>query len=209
MKRVPIALRGFGPKHSYIRDTAHLFIVRPRHRSIARWASLVLLVTFAPAFAQTTIWTDGTGDWFTPANWSAGVPDSTTITQINNGGTAQIMSSGAAASDVEIGIGAQDSGTLSILGLGNLNGDGILYVARSGTGIVNITNGGVVSSIRFIIGENSGSDGTATVSGFGSMWTNIAVCTVGFEGNGTLNITNGGRVSNLNTSSIGDIGTGA
>src|SRR5262249_18302715 len=85
---------------------------------------------------------------------------------------------------------------------------GSVYVARSGTGSFNITAGGVVSSIRFVIGENSASDGTATISGFGSMWTNVAVCFVGFDGNGTLNITNGGQVSNLNSTCIGENGTG-
>ena len=177
---------------------------------IARWALLALFLSSAPAFAQTTVWTDGTGNWFTPANWSAGVPNASTTALINNGGEAQISSSGAAAGEVEIGVGAQDSGTLSTSGSGNLDDSGgALYVGRSGTGNLNITDGGVVSSIRFIIGENAGSTGTATVSGSGSMWTNIAVCTIGFEGNGTLNITNGGQLSNSNTTTIGDIGTGS
>ena len=151
-------------------DAAHLLVVRSRHRSVARWGLLVLLVTSAPVFSQTTVWTDGTGDWFTAANWSAGVPDSSTIADINNGGTAQIMSSGAAASDVEIGVGAQHSGTLSTSGSGNLQCDGSIYVARSGMGSISITDGGVVSSGRFVVGENSGSNGTATVSGSGSIW---------------------------------------
>ena len=47
------------------------------------------------------------------------------------------------------------------------------------------------------------------MSGSGSMWTNIAVCFVGFDGNGTLNITNGGQVSISNLTSIGENGTGA
>jgi T5SS/PEP-CTERM-associated repeat protein len=188
-------------------DTAHLFIGHPRRRSVARWVLVALLVTSAPAFGQTTTWIDGTGDWFSPANWSAGVPDSSTIADINNGGTAQIMSSGAAASLVEVGVGAKDTGTLSVSGSGNLDG-GPLYVGRSGTGTVSITGGGVVSSGNFIIGENAGSDGTATVFGSGSMWTNIAVCFVGFNGNATLNITSGGQVFNSNATSIGENGTG-
>ena len=156
-----------------------------------------------------TLWIDGTGDWFNPSNWSAGVPNSSTIALINNGGTAQITSGGAAASEVELGVGAQDVGTLSTSGSGSLQDEGSLYVGRSGTGTLDVTGGSVVSSTRFIIGENSGSNGTATVSGSGSMWTNIAVCTIGFEGNGTLNITNGGQLSQSNTTTIGDIGTGA
>ena len=156
-----------------------------------------------------TFWVDGTGDWFNPANWSGGVPNSNVIALINNGGTAQITSGGAAASELELGVGDQDVGTLSASGAGSLQDEGSVYVGRSGTGTLSITKGGVISSTRFIIGENSGSNGTATVSGSGSMWTNLAVCTIGFEGNGTLNITNGGQLSQSNTTTIGDIGTGA
>ena len=178
------------------------------HR-VACWALFVLLAASAPAFSQTTVWTDGTGNWFTPANWSAGVPNANTTALINNGGNAQISSSGAAAGEVEIGVGAQDSGTLSTSGPGDLQDGGSVYVGRSGTGNFSITNGGVVSSIRFVIGENSGSNGTATVSGSGSMWTNDAVCFVGFDGSATLNITNGGQLSNSNSTSIGENGTGS
>src|SRR6266700_5989064 len=95
-------------------DVAHLSVARSPYRSLARWALLALFVTSVPAFAQTTVWTDATGDWFTPANWSAGVPDSSTTAQINNGGTAQIIANGAAAGFVEMGVGAGDTGTLSI-----------------------------------------------------------------------------------------------
>src|SRR5881394_2398842 len=96
--------------------------------SVARWALLALFVTSVPAFAQTTIWTDATGDWFTPANWSAGVPDSSTTAQINNGGTAQIMASDAAASEVDLGVAAGDMGTLSVSGAGMLQVGGLMYV---------------------------------------------------------------------------------
>jgi len=186
----------------------HLFVPNARHRTVALWALLALLVASGPAFAQTTVWTDGTGDWFTPTNWSAGVPNANTGALINNGGDAQITASGAAAGEVEIGVGAQDSGTLSVSASGDLQDGGSVYVGRSGTGNFNITDGGVVASIRFVIGENSGSNGTATVSGSGSMWMNDAVCFVGFDGNATLNITNGGQLSNLNSTSIGENGTG-
>ncbi|HAO25635.1 MAG TPA: autotransporter outer membrane beta-barrel domain-containing protein, partial [Methylophaga sp.] len=48
------------------------------------------------------------------------------------------------------------------------------------------------------IGENAGSNGTVTVDGAGSNFTNIqSGVTVGNSGNGTLNILNGGTVSNV------------
>src|SRR6266513_1634498 len=101
-------------------DIAHLPVPRSPYRSLARWALLTLLATSVPAFAQTTVWTDATGDWFTATNWSAGVPDSSTTAQINNGGTAQRMASGAAANLVELGVVAGDVGTLSVSGTGIL-----------------------------------------------------------------------------------------
>src|SRR4051794_40314089 len=107
-------------------DTAPLFILDWRHRMGVLWALLALLIISAPAFGQTTVWTDATGDWFTAANWSAGVPDSSTAAQTNNGGTAQIMSSGAAASEVDLGVLAGDAGTLSISGAGSLQDGGAM-----------------------------------------------------------------------------------
>jgi hypothetical protein len=101
-------------------DTANLFGPRFRHRSIALWPLLTLLITSECAFGQTTMWTDGTGDWFTPANWSAGVPDASTAAQISNGGTAEILANGAAAGFVELGVGPGDTGTLTVSGAGNL-----------------------------------------------------------------------------------------
>ena len=49
-----------------------------------------LFVALARITSAQTIWNAQTGDWFQPANWSDGVPDSATDAQINNGGTAQI-----------------------------------------------------------------------------------------------------------------------
>jgi len=49
-------------------DTMNLFIAGSRYRSVARWSLTALLMTVAPVFSQTTVWTDATGDWFTAAN---------------------------------------------------------------------------------------------------------------------------------------------
>jgi T5SS/PEP-CTERM-associated repeat protein/autotransporter-associated beta strand protein len=161
--------------------------------------------TIAPTFAQQTVWIDGTGNWFTPANWSAGVPTSASAARINNGGTAQIAASGGMAGAVTLGFGAQDSGNLSVSGSGTLQTNGIMYLGEAGTGTLSITNGGVVSSGRFIIGDNVGSSGIATVSGSGSMWVNNVVCFVGYSGTATLNVTSGGTVSD-SQASIGEAG---
>ena len=49
-----------------------------------------------------------------------------------------------------------------------------LYVGYSGSGTLNITDGGAVSSTYGYIGYNSGSTGAVTVDGTGSTWTNSA-----------------------------------
>src|SRR5437773_2949033 len=133
-------------------DTALLFIPQSHHRGVALWALLALLVASAPAFGQTTIWTDATGNWFNAANWSVGVPDSSTVAQINNGGTAQIMSSGAAASEVDLGVLVGDAGTLSISGAGSLQGGGAMNMGEAGTGTLNIVEGGTVSDSSAVVG---------------------------------------------------------
>ena len=58
---------------------------------LAKTAALTLalsLIVPAIGFGQ-TIWTDGTGDWFLGANWSAGVPNSSTQAQVNNTGLSK------------------------------------------------------------------------------------------------------------------------
>ena len=182
-------------------DTMNLFIAGSRYRSVARWSLTALLMTVAPVFSQTTVWTDATGDWFTAANWSAGVPTSSTTAQINNAGTAQIMSSGAVAAEVDLGVAAGDVGTLSISGTGNLQDGGTMNVGEAGTGTLNITTGGTVSTggTGSVIGHDPASSGTVTVSGAGSTWTNTASLSISDAGgNGILSITGGGVVSSGN-----------
>lgn len=71
----------------------------------------------------------------------------------------------------------------------------ILVVGHTNNGTLRIENGGKV--INWNVGEigaNSGSTGTATVSGAGSEWKNSDWLTVGESGTGTLHIADGGRV---------------
>ena len=111
------------------------------------------------------------GDWFTAGNWSTGVPTNTDSTRIDTV-TPNATVVGAA--------GAQATG---------------LRVGVSTTGALTIQNGGTVSSILGIIGDDAGSAGTATVDGAGSTWTSTDLY-VGFAGSGTLTVRNGGAVSN-------------
>src|SRR5215475_4075756 len=67
-----------------------------------------------------------------------------------------------------------------------------LFVGNSGTGILDISNGGSVSNGTGQMGYLFGADGTATIDGSGSTWTNNGFFYVGGEqgGNGVLNIAN-------------------
>jgi T5SS/PEP-CTERM-associated repeat protein len=156
-----------------------------------------LLAVSPPAVAQMqTHWVDGTGDWFNAANWSAGVPNSNITAKINNGGTAQIGATGAAASDLNLGVDTAHSGTVAVDGSGELSVGAISGLGVNGTGTLNVTNGGAVSSPSYTwIGVNAGSVGNVTVDGAGSTLTVTNELKVGFFGTGTLSIANGGTVS--------------
>jgi T5SS/PEP-CTERM-associated repeat protein len=69
-------------------------------------------------------------------------------------------------------------------------------VGYKGNGTLLIAEGRAVASSDGYLGYNSGSTGTATVTGNGSKWTNSGSLSVGSDGTGTLNIEAGGQVSN-------------
>jgi hypothetical protein len=114
-----------------------------------------LLIAFAlccfalspPAQASSTYWTDGSGDWFTAANWDnggpPGVPDCSLDAYINNAGNATINSSGGTALSLTLGLNAGDSGKVEVDGTNGgtlvvqVCGNGLLgdiYVGYQGTG---------------------------------------------------------------------------
>ncbi len=70
-----------------------------------------------------------------------------------------------------------------------------LNVGRIGEGSLSIALGGDVTSARSLIGNNAGSEGTATVSGDGSTWATSGDLYIGNEGTGTLVVADGGYVS--------------
>jgi len=88
------------------------------------------------------------------------------------------------------------SGTVTVDGTGSTwTNSADLSVGRSGTGVLNITNGGVVTNGTGYLGYDFASDGTATVDGMGSTWTSGGFFYVGQNGNGILHITNGGHLN--------------
>jgi T5SS/PEP-CTERM-associated repeat protein len=173
------------------------------------------------ADATTTTWicAGTTGDWFNPANWSNGVPNSSKDALINNGGQAQINSFGAAAHFLTLGLNGADSGTLAVDN-GGLGVTFDIYVGNGGTGTLTMTNGARVECLSAYIAASTASHGSVTVSGSSSIWqlgnVNVASSRLFVGGNenedvGTalLSVTNGGTVTVYNNSSQSSVIVGS
>ena len=93
-----------------------------------------------------------------------------------------------------VGSTAGSSGTLNI-GAGGGASTQNLIVGQSGVGTLAVQNGGTLTDFGGFVGDLSGSQGTVTVSGAGSTWTNTDTIQVGALGTGTLTIENGGTVN--------------
>ncbi|MEM5474702.1 autotransporter domain-containing protein, partial [Hoeflea sp. AS60] len=87
---------------------------------------------------------------------------------------------------------------------------GTLAVGDTGTGSLAISASGEVSNTIGYIGNGGTGNGTVTVSGTDSIWTNSSTLDVGYIGTGTLDITSGGAVRNTaGTIAYGNLATGA
>ena len=71
------------------------------------------------------------------------------------------------------------------------------------SGTLIIQNGGTLNSVLAAIGNAPGSQGTVTVTGPGSTWTNTSAIVVGGLGTGTLTIQDGGTVNSGGGGSVG------
>ena len=120
-----------------------------------------------------------------------------------------------------IGLSAGSTGTVIVTGPGSswINGPSNgLNVGSFGTGTLTIANGGRVIDITALvsnIGNGPGSQGTVTVTGAGSLWSDIAGFKIGNSGTGTLTIADGGIVTGptvtiaANAGSVGTLNIGA
>ena len=139
---------------------------------------------------------------------------------IQNGGSAEDGST-ASSTGGSIGLAAGSTGTVTVTGPGSswINGpSGGLNIGSFGTGTLTIANGGRVVDITPLvtnIGNGAGSHGTVTVTGAGSLWSDIAGIRIGNLGTGTLTIADGGNVIAptvtiaTNAGSIGTLNIGA
>lgn len=130
-------------------------------------------------------WTAGAGssDWFAAGNWNPGsVPTNQNFTVIDTTTPFPTVISGlpAHASQVSVGV--------------------------VGFGALTIQEGGTLTTLPFgggFIGGGLGSNGTVTVTGTGSTWSN-ALLFVGRLGTGVLKIEDGGRVISSFGGSVGE-----
>ncbi len=114
-------------------------------------------------------------------------------------GTLKVEQGGQVANTVAyVGRYAGAQGTATVSGSGSQwRNTGALYVGYNSPGTMSIQQGGLVLSSGGYVGYGSGTaQGTATVTGSGSTWTNSGAVYVGYYGRGTLNISQGGQVSN-------------
>jgi T5SS/PEP-CTERM-associated repeat protein len=98
-----------------------------------------------------------------------------------------------------LGVSYGGAGTLTVEHGGEVSINGMLEVGKGGTGTLTIADGGKVSNSSWAyIGRDSGSTGTATVTGPGSTWTagssSTILVLVGSSGTGTLTIADGGSL---------------
>ncbi len=155
----------------------------------------------------------GAGSTWTSADLQVGAAGTGTLV-IGNGGRVNSSSGGS------VGLSAGSTGTVTVTGPGSTwnNGPGGgLNIGSFGTGTLTIANGGmVINNTAFAadIGEGAGSQGTVTVTGPGSTWSNSSGVNIGTSGTGTLTIADGGIVTGpiviaTNAGAIGTLNIGA
>ncbi len=123
--------------------------------------------------------------------------DASTI-NVNAGNTLTTGSS--STTGTLLGHNATATGTLNVSGTGaKFTDKGNTYIGELGTGAINISSGGSVSTGSVstnttYLGSQSGASGTVTVDGSGSSWTNTGTLSLGLNGNGkrTVQVQNGG-----------------
>jgi T5SS/PEP-CTERM-associated repeat protein len=148
----------------------------------------------APALAQIGTTGDVEPSDTPPASWTSSTSvyvGNTADGTLSDGGAA--VASGAAC----LGYGPGVAGIATISGPGSTWAiSGGLEVGGSGSGTLNIMNGGAMNAVATCyIGLGAGSTGIANISGAGSTWTAGGVVFVGDDGNGILAVTNGGAFS--------------
>jgi T5SS/PEP-CTERM-associated repeat protein/autotransporter-associated beta strand protein len=195
-------------------------------------ACMLIFLYFLSSLSYADDWTGTTStDWFTPSNWSAGIPTSTTDVNINAAGfSPTLTAAGAVANNFFIGstspntfnintggslqsanayIGYAASGTALITGpnaVWNNSGEMIVADLSNSSATFDITAGGIANTGSASIGSQVSASGTVVLSDIGSAWNIANSFYVGENGSGTLIVGNGATVTS-GTSVVGLGGT--
>jgi outer membrane autotransporter protein len=128
--------------------------------------------------------------------------------EISNGGTLDVSGDRA----LYLGFSSGSSGRLTVSGPTSALtfNDGSLIFGSGGTGTMEVSAGGTVTSRSGAIGSNTGGAGTVTVRGIGSTWqltTNLEM-SAGTASTANLEISAGATVTSGGVAIIGDRGAG-
>jgi T5SS/PEP-CTERM-associated repeat protein len=97
-----------------------------------------------------------------------------------------------------IGFLSGSNGTLNVSTGATLDSDTyFIEIGGSGTGRLNVHDGGAVLAADGLLGTTAGSNGLLSVDGSGSTWTGTNSLVVGRDGSGTLAVTQGGAVTTV------------
>jgi T5SS/PEP-CTERM-associated repeat protein/autotransporter-associated beta strand protein len=121
-------------------------------------------------------------------------------------GALTILGGGSVSNEFYASIGDDlgSAGSVTVSGARSTwTNSGNLNVGVKGTGMLVITEGGVVRNSSATISYGVGSEGAVTVSGAGSTWMNSGALNIGQNGAGIMTVVDGGRVD----SNVGFIGS--
>ncbi|BBO30819.1 hypothetical protein [Lacipirellula parvula] len=169
------------------------------------FAAMICALLASAANAQVAgvvnYWQQPTGNWSTPANWSAGsVPDANLNEFAVIGGTLATPAAGVATGSAVVnsnslpsigglvlGLAVNNSGTLQIASGGALDvidnpfeGDGSITVGSAGIGALSVDRGGSLSGLRFAVSSATASSLTlGSLAGAGNATVNVQTATLG------------------------------
>jgi hypothetical protein len=156
-----------------------------------------------PSITRGTNWTDGSDNWSTPGNWSAGVPvGGSTVNILETDGIARTINYDYAGTAVAIGSLTVDltnftgtSSTILSMAANNLSSTAE-FIGDSGSGNHGVgtfnQSGGVnsITSATLDIGYNATDTGYYILSGTGSL-SSVLNLNVGYNGTGNFNQSGG------------------
>ncbi len=130
------------------------------------------------------------------------------VTSIGNSGAGIVHVAQGSVGAKYLGVAANSQGTVVVDGSKSSwssAGSIPLYVGDAGNGALTVQNGasGSAQGLQTYIAYQSGTQGTVTVTGTGSTWTNRDALYVGYGGTGAMNVTGGAVATPQYTTDIG------